>query len=72
MSKTDYLVLQHASVGPFFGSPGLLLYVAASGGAPTVVANCLARPTSRVLDEKSGTAYVTEYAGRLVAVALEP
>jgi hypothetical protein len=70
--ETGYLVLQHASAGPFFGSPGLLLHFAASGGAPTVIANCLARPTSMVLDEKSRIAYVTEYAGRVVAVPLEP
>jgi len=69
---TDYLVLQHASVGPFFGSPGLLLRFPASGGAPTVIANCLSRPTSMAFDDKTGTVYVTEYAGRLVAVPLEP
>jgi hypothetical protein len=71
--QTDYLVLQNASVGPFFGGPGLLLRFPASGGAPSVVANCLDRPTSMTLDEKTGTVYVTELnTGRVVAVALEP
>jgi hypothetical protein len=70
--ETDYLVLQHASVGPFFGSPGLLLYFAASGGVPTVVADCLTKPTSMTLDEKTGTLYVTELAGRVVAIPLDP
>jgi hypothetical protein len=71
--QTDYLVLQNASAGPFFGGPGLLLRFPASGGAPTVVANCLDRPTSMTLNEKNGTVYVTELiTGRVVAVALEP
>jgi len=71
--QTDYLVLQNASVGPFFGGPGLLLRFPASGGAPTIVANCLDRPTSMTLDEKTGTVYVTELnSGRVAAVALEP
>ena len=70
---TDYLVLQNASVGPFFGGPGLLLRFPASGGVPTVIANCLDRPTSMTLDEKTGTVYVTELnSGRLVAVSLQP
>ncbi|MBI5385268.1 MAG: hypothetical protein HZA90_11360 [Verrucomicrobia bacterium] len=65
---TDYLVLQHASAGPFFGSPGLLLRFASSGGPPTVIADCLTRPTAMTLDEKTGTLYVTELAGRIVAI----
>lgn len=69
---TDYLVLQHASAGPFFGSPGLLLRFETSGGAPTVIANCLTRPTSMTLDEKTGTLFVTELAGRLVAIPVAP
>jgi hypothetical protein len=69
---TDYLVLQHASAGPFFGSPGLLLRFPASGGAPSIIANCLNRPTSMTLDEKDETVYVTEYAGRLLAIPLAP
>ena len=67
---TDHLVLQHASVGPFFGSPGVLLRFATPGSAPVVVANCFTRPTSMVLDEKTGMLYVTEFSGRLVSIAL--
>lgn len=71
--QTEYLVLQNASVGPFFGGPGVLLRFSASGGAPFIVANCLDRPTSMTLDEKTGTVYVTELnTGRVVAVTLEP
>jgi len=69
---TDYLVLQHASAGPFFGSPGLLLRFESSGGPPTVIADCLTRPTAMTLDEKTGRLYVTELAGRIVAIALNP
>ena len=65
---TDYLVLQHASAGPFFGSPGLLLRFEATGEPPTVIADCLTRPTSMTLDEDTGTLYVTELAGRIVAI----
>jgi hypothetical protein len=54
---TDYLVLQHASVGPFFGSPGILLRFETPESSPTVLANCLSRPTSMALDEKTGTLY---------------
>jgi hypothetical protein len=65
---TDYLVLQHASAGPFFGSPGLLLRFEATGDPPTVIADCLTRPTAMTLDEKTGTLYVAELAGRIVAI----
>ncbi len=66
----DYLVLQHASAGPFFASPGQVLRFESPGDAPTVVTNCLTRPTSMTLDKKTGTLYVTEYGGRLVALSL--
>jgi hypothetical protein len=66
--NTDYLVLQHASVGPFFGSPGLLLRFASPAGPPTVIANCLTRPTAMTLDDKSGTLYVTDLAGNILAI----
>jgi hypothetical protein len=79
---TDYLVLQHASAGPFFGSPGLLLRFETPAGPPTVLANCLNRPTSMTLDERAGTLYVTELVsvppgtpvtqGRVVAVPVTP
>ncbi len=73
---TDYLVLQHTSgVGPPFVPPflrpGLLLRFGTPDGPPTVIANCLSRPTSMALDEKTGTLYVTEFAGRVVAIPVE-
>lgn len=69
---TDYLVLQHASTGLFFGSPGLLLGFETPGGPPAILADCLARPTSMAFDEKSGVLYVTEFAGRVVAIPVFP
>ena len=69
---THYLVLQHASVGPFFGSPGLVLHFDTPAGPPTVVANCLTRPTTMTLDKKAGTLYVSEYGGRVVAIPFAP
>jgi hypothetical protein len=66
----DYLVLQHASAGPFFGSPGLVLHFETPADPPTMVTNCLVRPTTMTLNRKTGTLYVTEYGGRVVAVNL--
>jgi hypothetical protein len=58
---TDYLVLQLASpFGPFFPPPGLVLRFESPAAAPTTVASCLLRPTSMVLDEKTGTLYITQ------------
>jgi hypothetical protein len=78
----DHLVLQHASVGPFFDSPGLLLRFETPAGPPDVVANCLTLPTSMTLDRRNGTIYVTELtpmppgvpvvSGRIVSVPLVP
>lgn len=64
----EYLVLQHASIGPFFSGPGLLLRFSSSDGEPALVTDCLSRPTAMVLDERTGTIYVTELAGRISAV----
>ena len=64
----DYLVLQHASAGPFFGSPGQVLRFESPADPPTVVTNCLVRPTTMTLNRRTNTLYVTEYSGRLVAV----
>ncbi len=74
---TDYLVLQHTSgVGPPFVPPflrpGLLLRFETPDGPSIVIANCLNRPTSMTLDEKTGTVYVTELVtGRIVAVPVQ-
>ena len=69
----DYLVLEHAApTGPFFPPPGSLLRFETPGDSPTVVADCLTRPTSMTLDEKTGTLYVTELGGRIVTIALNP
>ena len=72
VGHTDYLVLQHASVGPFFGSPGLLLRFASPAGPPTIIANCLTRPTAMTLDDKTGTVYVTDFAGNILAIPVVP
>ncbi|MGH9967293.1 MAG: ScyD/ScyE family protein [Pyrinomonadaceae bacterium] len=79
---TDYLVLQHASAGPFFGSPGLLLRFETPTDPPDIIASCLTRPTSMALDKKTGTLYVTELVpvppgqpvllGRIVAINVAP
>lgn len=71
--KTGYLVLQHSSgLGPFFIPPGLVLHFETPGGPPTIIANCLTRPTSMTLNEKRGALYVTELAGRIVAIPVAP
>lgn len=66
------MVLQHASVGPFFGSPGLVLRFETPAGPPTVVANCLTRPTTMTLDRKNATLYVSELGGGIVAIPFVP
>ena len=72
----DHLVLQHAFSGtpplPPFNSPGRLLRFETAGSSPTVIADCLTRPTSMTLDEKTSTLYVTEFSGRLVAIPVAP
>jgi hypothetical protein len=62
-----YLVLQHAS-GPVLTPPGLLSRFDNPAGPPVVIANCLTLPTSMALHEQTGTLYVTELTGRIVAV----
>lgn len=68
----DYLVLQHSSgQAPFFAGPGVVLRFESPTSAPSLLANCLTRPTSMVLDDKTGTLYVAEYlTGRIVAMQL--
>ncbi len=77
---TDHLVLQHASpFGPFFPPPGLVLHFETPAGSPNTVANCLIRPTSMTLNQKTGTLYITElgavmppFPGRLLSVPFSP
>lgn len=79
---TDHLVLLHASAGPFFGSPGLLLRFETPAGPAEVIANCLTRPTSMTVDRDNGIVYITELtpvppgnpvvSGRIVAVPFVP
>ncbi|HEU5251127.1 MAG TPA: ScyD/ScyE family protein [Thermoanaerobaculia bacterium] len=70
---TDWLVLQHASAGPFFGSPGSLLRFETPDDVPTVVVDCLSRPSSMTIDEKTGTLFITEpFEGRIVTVPVAP
>ena len=52
-ANTDYLVLQFASSGPFFGGPGLVLRFASPNSPGAVVTNCLTSPTSMALDAKT-------------------
>ncbi|MCA1563372.1 MAG: ScyD/ScyE family protein [Acidobacteria bacterium] len=67
----DYLVLQHSSGGgPFFGGPGVVLRFESPGSASSELANCLTRPSSMVFDEKTGTLYVAEIGGRVVALSI--
>jgi hypothetical protein len=70
--EESYLVLQNSSgPAPFFGGPGLVLRFDSPGGAPTVLADCLARPTAMLRDAKTGTLYITELlTGRIVALDL--
>jgi hypothetical protein len=70
-SSTNYLVMQHTSgntILPPFSGPGLLLHFENPTDPPTVIADCLTRPSSMVLDKKSGKLYVTEIAGRVVSL----
>lgn len=67
-----YIVLQHASVGPFFGSPGQLLGFDTAGSSKTVIADCLTRPTSMALDAKTRILYVTQLGGNILAVPMAP
>ncbi|MGI8838748.1 MAG: ScyD/ScyE family protein [Pyrinomonadaceae bacterium] len=72
-SETHYLVLLHSSAGgaplpPFF-NPGHLLHFETPAGPSTIVSSCLTRPTSMVVDEKTGLTYVTEVAGRIIEIA---
>ncbi len=74
---TDYLVLEHSAAGgaplPPFNNPGRLRFEEL-GATPTVIAggsNCLTRPTAMEFDEETGTLYVTEYGGRVVAIPIE-
>jgi hypothetical protein len=70
LSGHDYLVLQHASAGPFFASPGHLLGFDDAGGSKTHIADCMTRPTSMALDEHTGILYVVELEGRLLAIPM--
>ncbi|RPJ74349.1 MAG: ScyD/ScyE family protein, partial [Acidobacteria bacterium] len=71
-SSGSYLVLQHSSgTAPFFAGPGVVLRFDTPTSMPVVVADCFVRPTSMVLDERSGILYVAEYlTGRVVALRL--
>ena len=68
---TNYLVLQFSSAGPFFQGPGLVLRFDNPSSPPTVIANCLTAPTSMTLNKKTDTLYVSEDAGRIVAIPFQ-
>jgi hypothetical protein len=68
----DHLVLQHTSgttILPPWSGPGLLLHFDTPAGPPTVVTDCLTRPTSMTFDDKTDLLYVTELGGRVVEIA---
>ena len=70
---TDYLVLQHNSGAvllPPWAGPGVLLRFETPTDLPTTVASCLTRPTSMTHDRKSGTMYVSELGGRIIAIPI--
>jgi hypothetical protein len=70
-ARDGYYVLQHSSgPGLFFGAPGVVLRFADPSGPAQTLVNCLTRPTAMWLDESSGTVYVIEFGGRLVALGL--
>lgn len=70
--QESFLVLQNSSgPGPFFAGPGLVLQFDSPGSAPTMLADCLTRPTAMLRDAKTGTLYITELlTGRIVAMHL--
>ena len=68
---TNYLVLQFSSAGPFFQGPGLVLRFDNPAGPPTVIADCLTAPTSMTLNKNTGTLYVSEDGGRIVAIPFQ-
>ena len=70
--ETSYLVLQHASAGPFFASPGVVLRFDDPSAPPVLVTDCLTRPVTMALDEKTNDLYVAEAGGRLVRLPLAP
>jgi hypothetical protein len=68
----DYLVLQHTSgttILPPFTGPGLVLNFDTPASTPTVITNCLSRPTSMTYDHKTGLLYVSTFGGRVVEVS---
>jgi hypothetical protein len=71
----DYLVLQHTSgdvLLPPFTGPGLLLRFENPKSQPTVIADCLTRPTSMTFDWRRRTLYVSEFGGRVVTIPFGP
>jgi hypothetical protein len=68
----DYLVLQHSSGGqPFFAGPGVILRFDTPASTPGLVADCFVRPTAMLVDDRNGTAYITELlSGKLLSITL--
>jgi hypothetical protein len=72
VSAERYFVLQHSSgQGLFFSGPGVLLRFDSPAAGPIVLADCLSRPASMLLDAQDGVIYVVEVVtGRLLALRL--
>jgi hypothetical protein len=49
---------------------GQVLRFETTADTPTLVADCMSRPTSMAFDEKTGRLYVTEVGGRVLAVGI--
>jgi len=72
LADSSLLVLQHASSGLFFGTPGTLLKFTAPGGPPALLADCLTDPSAMALDARSGRLYVSDLNGRIVSLPIAP
>jgi hypothetical protein len=67
---SDYLVLQHASAGPFFSGVGNLLGVDSTGTSKTVLTSGLPFSTSMALNTQTNVLYVTNLGGQLLAIPM--
>ncbi len=65
--QPNYLTIEHASQD-MLGEPGILSRFATPSGAPSVIANCLTKPTSMTLNARTGTLYITQVIGNILSV----
>jgi hypothetical protein len=68
--ETSYLTLE-ISTNLLANDPGRLQRFVSPAGSGVVISNCLISPSSMVMDQKTGTLYVTEiFTGRLIQIPL--